>query len=623
MTEYGRSPGSEPWHPEDPLYGHQGWEGQQADGPYYQQHAQQQYGAGQQGAYPQQSPQPQGYGDPQYGAQQGYDTSAQGYPAQNYGGQGGGYGEQQYGEQQYGDQQYGDRQYGGQYGEQQGHGQPQGPAHGQQPQHAQHGQQPQHGHGQQPYDGTWDTGQQAAMPYGATPPPADPYGGQNPDLYGTPEAYPPPQPPGQRRAPAQESEPKPEPDWEAEPPEEEKHPFFTGDDGRADDEDDAYDDDPAENRRGSRDRRGKTKKRKSRNGCACLVVTLVLAGGLGGVGYFGYQFLQGQFGAAPDYEGTGTSETVEVEIPLGAGGAEIGNILLKAGVVKSQGAFIAAQEKNPKGRSIQAGVYLLKKGMSAASAVEAMLNPASQNAFIIPEGKRNAWIYEQIDKRLELKAGTTKGVAKAQADKLGLPEWATGHKNVKDPLEGFLFPAAYPVAKGSKPEDVLKKMVNRANTEYGKLDLEAKAKTLGLDGPWELITVASLVQVEGKYKHDFDKVSRVVYNRLKPNNVETVGRLEFDSTVNYLKGQSTLDVGSVADLRKIKDPYNTYDIKGLTPGPISNPGIQAVKSAMDPTPGPWYYFVSINENKTVFSVTNDEHNRNVAEYEKEREKSGQ
>ncbi|MFF8291878.1 endolytic transglycosylase MltG [Streptomyces sp. NPDC016309] len=583
MTEYGRSPGSEPWHPEDPAHGHQGWEGQQA---YYQQTP---YG-NEQDPY-QQQPQ-QGYGDQQY--QGGQEYQGPQVPPQ---------------------QAHPQQPQAEQYPPQQGH-----PQHGhpQQsyPQQAYAGQT----YGGQPYDtGGWDTGQQTAMPYGAAAP-ADPYGAQGPDLYGTPEAYPPPQPPGRRRA-----EPEPERREPEQEPEEESHPFFSdgADDG---DEDDGHDDEAAGSRRGGGGpgrRGGKQQKKKSRNGLACLVVALVMAGGAGGVGYFGYQFWQGQFGPAPDFTGDGTGETVQVEIPKGAGGYEIAALLVKNGVVKSQGAFVSAQEKNPDGKSIQDGVYTLKKGMSAASAVEAMLDPANRNALTIPEGKRSAYVYAQIDKKLELKPGTTKSVALAKAKTLGLPAWATNHPDLKDPLEGFLFPASYPVAKGTKPEDVLKKMVARANAEYAKLDIETKATSLGLKGPWELLTVASMVQVEGKYKRDFDKVARVVYNRLKPNNLETVGRLEFDSTINYIKEESTLDVGTVADLRKIDDPYNTYDIKGLTPGPISNPGVDAINSALKPTPGPWYYFVSINEEKTVFSVTNEEHNRNVEQYEKEREKSGQ
>ncbi|MFD8646023.1 endolytic transglycosylase MltG [Streptomyces zaomyceticus] len=632
MTEYGRSPGSEPWHPGDPLYGDQGWEGQQQHYPHPQQASQyDQAGHGYQDPYGQGGQAGQGYeGDPyqQQHAQQQYQQQPQEYVDPQY---------QQYQQAQQHQQQYQPQQHEQQYQpqqyEQQQPHQPQQQHQPQQPQgyEQQYGQQ-QYGTGYpggydtpgnlgQQYDGNWETGQ-AAMPYGGAP--ADPYGGQNPDLYGTPEAYPPPQPPGRRQNP-----PEPVIDWapeeEARPePEEEKHPFFTGED----DPEDEYDDDEEpgrgrDSRGDDRERRSKANKRKGKNGVACLVVAVVLAGGVGGVGYFGYQFWQGQFGAAEDYAGTGSGD-VQVEIPKDAGGYEIGNILKKAGVVKSVDAFVSAQGRNPKGLSIQAGVYLLKKEMSADSAVTLMLDPASQANLVIPEGRRNAWVYEQLDKRLDLKPGTTKGIAFAKANSLGLPDWAKSHPDIKDPLEGFLFPASYPVAKGTKPEDALRKMVSRANQEYAKLDLDAKAKEHGLKGPWEVLTVASLVQVEGKYKHDFDKVARVVYNRLKPNNMETVGRLEFDSTVNYLRGTSTLDVGSVEEMRKIKDPYNTYsyDVKGLIPGPISNPGIEALNSAMNPADGPWYYFVSINENKTVFSVTLKEHNRNVAEYEKER-KQGQ
>ncbi|MEU3920332.1 endolytic transglycosylase MltG [Streptomyces sp. NPDC029004] len=557
MTEYGRGSGSEPWHPEDPLYGDQGWGGQQAEA------GQTPYGGQPQQQYPQQP-------------------------------------------QQYGNQQQDPYQQQQQYNQQQ--------------QQQQYNQQQQQQYNQQQYNGGWDTGQQPAMPYGAGP--ADTYGGQQPgyanpqeaDYYATPEAYPPPEPPGRRQA-----QPQPAPtDWDAEAQQEETHPFFTGDDDR--DDDGEYDDDPGESRRGAgRERRGKTKtKKKSRNGCACLVVSLVLAGGLGGAGYFGYQFWQERFGPAEDYAGAGTGQT-QVEIPKGAGLLEIGNILKTAGVVKSAGAFVAAAD----GKGIQAGVYLLPKGMSGKNAVARMLDPASRNNLMVIPGKRNSWVYEQIDARLGIKAGTTKAVAKAKAKTLGLPEWANDNKNIKDPLEGFLYPATYPVAKGMKPEAVLQKMVAQANKEFSKRDLKAEAARLGLKTPLQVITVASLVQAEGKYKHDFDKVSRVVYNRLKPNNIETVGRLEFDSTINYIKSESKLDTGAVDDLRQIKDPYNTYDIKGLPPGPIGNPGLDAFGSALNPTPGPWYYFVSITEDKTLFAVTNAEHERNRRKYEEQQEKNGQ
>ncbi|MEI7032001.1 endolytic transglycosylase MltG [Streptomyces pratensis] len=584
MTEYGRGPGSEPWHPEDPLYGDQGWGGQQAA------HGQSQYGDQQQ-SYPQ---------DPY--AQQHYQQHPDQQDHQQY--------EQQYDQHQ-------------QYAQQQ---------------HQQYGTPRQDPYGQQPpaqpppqYDGGWDTGGQTAVPYGTEPPgpyPEPPAGyAEAPDYYGTADSYPPPRPPGRRETePEREPEQRrqqPSTDWDPDEPQEEKHPFFTGADEPADreprDDDEPEEDASRASRQGRRggDRRGGKGKKKSRNGYACLVVSVVLLGGLGGVTYVGYSFWNNQFGAPADYAGEGTGPQVEVEIPEGAFGYDIANILRKKGVIKSSEAFVSAQNGNPKGKSIQAGVYLLNQEMSAANALELMLDSKSQNLLVIPEGTRNATIYAKIDERIGVEKGTTAKIAKTKAKSFGLPDWADDDPDVKDPLEGFLYPAAYPVAKGSKPEDALKRMVVRANKEYDKLDLEASAAKLGLENPWELITVASLVQVEGKYKHDFDKVARVVYNRLKPGNTQTVGRLEFDSTVNYLKGESTLDIGSVDDLRKIDDPYNTYRIIGIPPGPISNPGAEALHSAMNPTPGPWYYFVSINEDKTVFAETNDEHEKNRRKYQEE------
>ncbi|MFE1479893.1 endolytic transglycosylase MltG [Streptomyces fimicarius] len=571
MTEYGRGPGSEPWHPEDPLYGDQGWGGQQAA------HGQGQYGDQQQ-SYPQ-DPYAQQYQNHQQYPQQPYDQ------------------QQQYGQQP-------------QQNHQQQYGAPQ-----QDPYAQQQGAQPQ-------YNGGWDTGQQTAMPYGAEP--QDPYAQQpggydaTQDYYGTPEAYPPPQPPGRREAAPEQQQhqqhqqqeqhqQQPSTDWDPDEPQEETHPFFTGADDPAgreprDGDEDPDDDGSRASRRGS-----KTKKKKSRSGCACLVVSVVLLGGLGGVSYVGYTFWKKQFGAPADFAGTGSGE-VEVEIPEGSLGYDIANILRKKGVIKSSDAFVAAQNDNPKGKLLQAGVYLLKKEMSAASAIDLMLDPKSQNAFVIPEGTRNVKVYEMIDKRLELKEGTTAKVAKTKAESLGLPDWADDNPDVKDPLEGFLYPAAYPVPKGSKPEDALQRMVARANKEYENVDLEATAKKYNLDGPWQVLTVASLVQAEGLTHDDFRKMAEVVYNRLEPDNTITNRKLEFDSAFNYLKNQSKITIGS-KEIRTNPDPYNTYYHKGLPPGPISNPGMDAIKASLNPTTNGWMFFISLDGKKTDFTKTVEEHEK--------------
>ncbi|MGW7404340.1 endolytic transglycosylase MltG [Streptomyces sp. NPDC054833] len=571
MTEYGRGPGSEPWHPEDPLYGDVGWEGQQ------------QAHVGQQSAYG---------GQPQH------------YPQQpQQGGWGQGQGQQdEYGQQQ---NQYYDAQ-GRPYGQQQYAGQPQQQYAAQaQPQYQQ---------------GGWDaTGTHGHIPYAADP--GDPYGqqpvaygGEQPDLYGTPDAYPPPEPPGRRRP-----EPEPETDWDP-GPDQGEHAFFSDDD----DEDD-LDDDP-KGRRGRGDGKGKTAKggkgakKKRRNGCACMVVVLVFGGGLGAVGYYGYQFYQNRFGAAPDYAGSGNGEQVVVVIPKGAGGWAIGQKLQEAGVVESAAAFVSAQQANPKSKFLQDGVYTLEKHMSAASAVELMLSPKSRSNMIIAEGRRNSAVYSEIDQRLGVKAGTTAAVAKKEYKHFGLPAWALNQPNLKDPLEGFLYPSSYAVAKGQKPEAVLKSMVSQATATYRELGVEKKAKALGLDSPWQLLTVASLVQAEGTSHDDFRKMAEVVYNRLKPDNPQTYGRLEFDSTYNYVKNQSKIDL-SIAELRRYNNPYNTYYSKGLPPGPIDNPGEEALRGALAPTHDGWYYFISMDGKTSKFTKTLAEHEKLVNQWNEARKKS--
>ncbi|MFF4303394.1 endolytic transglycosylase MltG [Streptomyces sp. NPDC001601] len=561
MTEYGRGPGSEPWHPEDPLYGDDGWGGQQA-------HVGQQspYG-GQPQHYPQQSQQEQ-YGDWGQHPQGGYDQQQYAY----YDEQGqlryaDGYGQQAHG---HGQQHYDQQQYVG---------------------HAPH----------QYHQGTWDaTGTHGHVPYAADP--GDPYGQQpvaygaeQPDFYGTEDAYPPPEPPGRRRP---EPEPQPEPAVEEE---EEQHPFFTG----ADDDDDDGDDDPKGRRGGGRgkDAKGGKGAKKRRNGFACLVVCLVFGGGAATVGYFGWHFYQNRFGAAPDYAGSGTAETVTVQIPKGAGGYEIGRRLKEAGVVKSVDAFVHAQTQNSKGDTIQAGAYTLKKEMSAASCVLLMLDPKSQANVVVTPGERAAAVYVALDKKLGLSAGTSKKAAKAQYKTLGLPSYANTNSKIMDPLEGFLYPGTYPAAKGMKPEAILKQMVAAAKEQYAGYDLEAEAKKYDLDSPLQVITVASLVQAEGKTHDDFRKMAEVIYNRLKPTNTETNQKLQFDSTFNYLKGTSNIHI-SESEINSNRDPYNTYTQKGLPPGPIGNPGEDALKAALNPTEEGWIYFVATDgQNNTEFAKT--------------------
>ncbi|MGW2328516.1 endolytic transglycosylase MltG [Streptomyces sp. NPDC001700] len=598
MTEYGRGPGSQPWHPEDPLYGDQGWGGHQAV-------------TGQE-PYPQDPNDP--YGQVPYApdgyAQGGYDPGL--------------HGQDVYGQDPYGHQQY-------------PHGYPQDaqafPQQQQQPPWDQQGQQ-----GQQQYDtGGWD------VSYGAGMDPNDPYGyaAQGGGQEGFPQqaAHEPPQAmpqdaqmpghtqqmpqvPQQAQPPQQEQEPQePEPGPSRKDAPADDHPFFRNDSGGTvdDGEEDASEGRSKKSKRAQKAERAEKGKKgkaepKRRNGVACLFVTVVLVGVVGGGGYFAYDFWQTRFGPAPDYAGQGSGQ-VEVEVPDGSGNAEIGGILAEKGVVKSSGAFVEAVEDS--GKFVQPGSYSLRKEMSGEAAVKLMLSPAGNNALIVTEGMRDVAVYAAIDKKTGVKAGTTAGVAKKEAKNLGLPSWANDNSKIKDPLEGFLYPSRYSVAKNAKPADVLRKMVAEATRNYAKYDLEGKAREEGLESPLQLLTVASLVQAEGITHSDFRQMAEVVFNRLKVGNTETNGKLEFDSTYNYIKNQSELDI-SISEIKGYDNPYNTYFYKGLPPGPIGNPGADALKASVNPTDNGWFYFISLDGKTSEFSKTYAEHQKLVDKFNKQR-----
>ncbi|MET9609129.1 endolytic transglycosylase MltG [Streptomyces sp. NPDC006512] len=604
MTEYGRGGGSEPWHPEDPLYGDQGWTAHQT------QQGQVPYGGAQQ-QYPQEpqypGPQQSQYQDPQHQELQ--------YP----GSQQAQYQEQQVpqyqgGPQQYADPQYPDAQYQQQYAapypqyadQQQGYA----PQQAQQLHEQQQPQQPQHPQPQPQtqYDAQgWDTGQgQYAAAVQADPYlGADPYAqqavagypGEAPDLYTTDDAYPPPAPPGRRHL-------EPEP---VEEPEEELGESLLATGGGGDDGEER-------GRRGGRSKGGKGGKgKKERSGAACLIAALVIVGVVGGGGYYGYSYIKARFATAEDYAGEGSGETVDVEIPPNSSLARMGNILKEKGIVASVDAFTAAANANPKGKSIQPGVYPLKKKMSAAAAVTFMTDPTKLNVITIPEGKKNVDVYKLIDTRLGKSEGTTAEIAKREAKNLGLPAWAGNNPKLIDPLEGFLLPARYDVSQDSTPESLLKQMVKNATDKYSELGVEGKAKDLGLENPLQVITVASLVNAEGKHHEDFRKMSEVVYNRLKKTNDVTNQKLEFDSTYNYIKGTSELNF-NIKEARSLDNPYNTHFVKGLPPGPIGNPGVEALTATLDPDHGGWMFFVSVDSKTTTFTKTYEEHQKLVDEF---------
>ncbi|MBM0279582.1 endolytic transglycosylase MltG [Micromonospora tarensis] len=370
-------------------------------------------------------------------------------------------------------------------------------------------------------------------------------------------------------------------------------------------------------RRGFRKRKGGSGGGRGKTFLA-LLMALILLGGIGGGAFYGFDRIQNYF-VTPDYDGSGTGE-ITVEIKNGALLADMADALVSADVVKSQKAFIEAAEANSRSKNIQPGTYKLRKQMSAASAVTAMLDLKNKivNGLTIPEGRTSLNIYKLLSEKTKIPVKDFQTAAK-DPEGLGVPEWwfkrADGKKSVKS-VEGFLFPDTYEIPPKSTAQSILKLMVNRFLSVTDEMTFADRVqKERGGVTPYEALIVASLAQAEAGNKDDLGKVARVAYNRVYGE--FDCNCLEMDVTVNYYlesigKPTKTSAQMTATELDDPKNPYNRK-LRGLVPTPINNPGKQALAGAMAPPPGKWLYFVAIDkQGHSAFAETYEGHQRNEA-----------
>jgi peptidoglycan lytic transglycosylase G len=347
---------------------------------------------------------------------------------------------------------------------------------------------------------------------------------------------------------------------------------------------------------------GRRAPRQRRRGPGCLIALVILAV-LAGAGYWGVSTgldkIKDQFSSADDYPGPGT-DPVTFEVKPGDSVAEMGRGLKAAGIVASVEAFTDAARDEPKSNTIQAGYYPLMKEMKASDVVAVLVDPSKivTTSVTIPEGFQVSQIVARLVKDTGFKKADFEA-ALADPAALGLPDYAKGN------AEGYLFPATYQFGPDEKPADMLKDMVSRWNQAASDNDLVAGAQALGYT-PAEVMTMASLVQAEGRGKY-MVKISRTLYNRLEnPDNGITNGLLQVDASVNYALHRSGTTAISDADKESVDDsPYNTYSHTGLPPTPIEAPGDDAIQAALHPADGNWLFYVTVNLKTGETKFTDD------------------
>ncbi len=291
-----------------------------------------------------------------------------------------------------------------------------------------------------------------------------------------------------------------------------------------------------------------------------------------------------------------------VDIPDGAHMRIVANLLAKEGLIHYKEYFILLGKLTLTEKSIHPGEYDFHTRMLPLDILSLLRRgKIIQHEISFPEGYTS---YQMADLLDEKKLSDRETFIQLVHDPALIQSL---HLNVKS-LEGYLFPSTYFFPRRIKSEEIIRKMVSTFFLEYTP-DLEDAANQLKMSQR-EVVILASIIERESNVDGEREWVSAVFHNRLKKNIP-----LQSDPTVIYeMKNYS----GKITKkLLRTKTPFNTYTLRGLPAGPISNPGKKSLLAAVHPASVDYLYFVSKNNGYHYFSTSLREHNRAVKFYQKQ------
>lgn len=332
-----------------------------------------------------------------------------------------------------------------------------------------------------------------------------------------------------------------------------------------------------------------------------IIIACVLFGGF----YFTYQYKINS--------GNGTGyEDVVFEVVSGEGVKSIAEKLMEQKLINSKSYFLLYVKNLKKEANFQAGEYVLNQSMSLKKIVSILTSGKAlsrEKTIKIIEGWRIGDIAKYLEKNnIASEKNFTELVKKPVSswpftfDKQSFINEIPASVD----LEGFLFPDTYRIFDDADEEDVIEKMLNNFDLKLSdemRADIKKQNRSL-----FEIITMASVVEKEVRGYEDMRIVSGLFWDRIKNGQaLESCATLAFILGVD--KPQYTLED------TQIESPYNSYRNKGLPPGPICNPGLNAIRAAIYPEYTEYNYFLNRPDTgETVFSKTYEEHLRNKAKY---------
>ena len=278
-------------------------------------------------------------------------------------------------------------------------------------------------------------------------------------------------------------------------------------------------------------------------------------------------------------------EETYVVIEPGSGLNSISESLFYAGVIEHPQRLVIWARLHDMGRDLKAGEYRFNPGATPRSALARMqAGDVVIHRQLIPEGLTTREIYDRLneDDRLSGSLGPV------------VPE-------------GSLLPETYNFERGDSRQSLVNRMETAMTNTLANL-WEQRAEGLPINTPEEAVILASIVEKETGLDAERAKVAGVFINRLNKGM-----RLQSDPTVIYALTEGKQPLGRAltrADWR-VDHPYNTYVIKGLPPGPIAHPGAAAIAAVLNPAEHNYIFFVADGSGGHAFSVTYDEHKRNI------------
>lgn len=322
----------------------------------------------------------------------------------------------------------------------------------------------------------------------------------------------------------------------------------------------------------------------------CIVISALLLLGVVCCGLWEYVYA---------YDTRPSDGSVALDIPKNATGGEIGDILEKAGIVRSAVLFRAALFITGDGAELQSGHYRLQKGMTMEAVVQTLQKGVSAfKTVTIPEGTTVVGMQDILSK-----AGLSGADGFAEeAASYGPLQYMYGPEAADVKGEGFLFPDTYDIPDDYTPRQICDLMYRRTDQMLDSdIRERAAARKISLH---DLMTIASMVEKEARFKEDQVPIASVILTRL------SVGMpLQIDATVQYALGQTKENLTN--EDTRVQSPYNTYLRQGLPPGPIAAPGRDAILAVLDAEPGEYLYYVAKADGHHVFTKTYDQHNAEI------------